>query len=152
MVRASCLLEYVSPFHPSLGERWSGANKIVATTDIFLDVGILDVGILCVRQNQRGVCSARQGNRAFRYFHNIGTYARRWAYGLFLSKATVIFGETLHRLEAISYDGAITGITIRVGKYLSQGKCLCPIDTSGEMCGEAGNKYISWAPRESFDQ
>ncbi|KAG0071134.1 hypothetical protein BGZ89_011513 [Linnemannia elongata] len=89
----------------------------------------------------------------------------------------VIFGHTLHRLAAVTYDGSITGITIRVGrnvsgllpvfegvieqknvllcgapnvgktttlreicKYLSRGKCLCLIDTSGEVCGESGNR------------
>ncbi|KAG0023768.1 hypothetical protein BGZ80_008095 [Entomortierella chlamydospora] len=89
----------------------------------------------------------------------------------------VIFGQTLHRLAAVMYDGIITGVTIRVGrsvsgllplfeglveqknvllcgapnvgktttlreicKYLSRGKCLCLIDTSGEVCGDAGNK------------
>ncbi|KAF9969083.1 hypothetical protein BGZ73_008733 [Actinomortierella ambigua] len=89
----------------------------------------------------------------------------------------VIFGKTLHRLAAVTYDGAITGITIRVGrnvsgllpifqglvenksvllcgppnvgktttlreicKYLAQGKCLCLIDTSGEVCGDSGLK------------
>ncbi|KAG0288785.1 hypothetical protein BGZ96_007482 [Linnemannia gamsii] len=89
----------------------------------------------------------------------------------------VIFGQTLHRLAAVVYDGSITGITIRVGrnvsgllpvfegivedknvllcgapnvgktttlreicKYLSRGKCLCLIDTSGEVCGETGNR------------
>ncbi|KAF9177488.1 hypothetical protein BGZ50_008703 [Haplosporangium sp. Z 11] len=89
----------------------------------------------------------------------------------------VIFGQTLHRLAAVTYDGSITGITIRVGrsvsgllpvfeglveqrnvllcgspnvgktttlreicKYLSRGKCLCLIDTSGEVCGETGNR------------
>ena len=77
----------------------------------------------------------------------------------------------------MTYDGAITGITIRVGrsvsgllpifqglveqknvllcrspnvgktttlreicKYLSRGKCLCLIDTSGEVCGETQDK------------
>ncbi|KAG0086901.1 hypothetical protein BGZ92_007775 [Podila epicladia] len=89
----------------------------------------------------------------------------------------VIFGHTLHRLAAVTYDGNINGITIRVGrsvsgllpvfkglvedknvllcgapnvgktttlreicKYLSRGKCLCLIDTSGEVCGDTGNK------------
>ncbi|KAG0068817.1 hypothetical protein BGZ89_004048 [Linnemannia elongata] len=89
----------------------------------------------------------------------------------------VIFGQTLHRLAAVTYDGSIMGITIRVGrsvsgllpvfeglveqknvllcgspnvgktttlreicKYLSRGKCLCLIDTSGEVCGETGNR------------
>ncbi|KAF9149927.1 hypothetical protein BG015_008267 [Linnemannia schmuckeri] len=89
----------------------------------------------------------------------------------------VIFGRTLHRLAAVTYDGSTTGITIRVGrnvsgllpifegiveqknvllcgapnvgktttlreicKYLSRGKCLCLIDTSGEVCGETGNR------------
>ncbi|KAF8933295.1 hypothetical protein BGZ47_010932 [Haplosporangium gracile] len=90
----------------------------------------------------------------------------------------VIFGHTLHRLAAVTYDGSTTGITIRVGrhvsgllpvfegiveeknvllcgapnvgktstlreicKYLSRGKCLCLIDTSGEVCGETGNRH-----------
>ncbi|KAF9343892.1 hypothetical protein BGX26_005086, partial [Mortierella sp. AD094] len=89
----------------------------------------------------------------------------------------VIFGQTLHRLAAVTYDDVITGITIRVGrsvsgllpvfeglvekknvllcgapnvgktttlreicKYLSRGRCLCLIDTSGEVCGDVGNK------------
>ncbi|KAG0301175.1 hypothetical protein BGZ97_002908 [Linnemannia gamsii] len=89
----------------------------------------------------------------------------------------VIFGQTLHRLAAVTYDGSITGITIRIGrnvsgllpvfegiveeknvllcgapnvgktttlreicKYLSRRKCLCLIDTSGEVCGESGNR------------
>lgn len=89
----------------------------------------------------------------------------------------VIFGQTLHRLAAVTYDGSIKGITIRIGrsvsgllpvfeglveqknvllcgspnvgktttlreicKYLSRGKCLCLIDTSGEVCGETGNR------------
>ncbi|KAI8597812.1 hypothetical protein EDD21DRAFT_356919 [Dissophora ornata] len=91
----------------------------------------------------------------------------------------VIFGYTLHRLATVTYDGIITGVTIRVGrsvsgllpvfeglveqknvllcgspnvgktttlreicKYLSRGKCLCLIDTSGEVCGETGNKGL----------
>ncbi|KAG0022550.1 hypothetical protein BGZ81_008486 [Podila clonocystis] len=89
----------------------------------------------------------------------------------------VIFGHTLHRLAAVTYDGEINGITIRVGrsvsgllpvfeglvenknvllcgapnvgktttlreicKYLSRGKCLCLIDSSGEVCGDTVNK------------
>ncbi|KAG0337654.1 hypothetical protein BG000_005138 [Podila horticola] len=89
----------------------------------------------------------------------------------------VIFGHTLHRLAAVTYDGVINGITIRVGrsvsgllpvfegliedknillcgapnvgktttlreicKYLSRGRCLCLIDSSGEVCGDTGNK------------
>jgi len=89
----------------------------------------------------------------------------------------VIFGNTLHRLAAVMYDGEISGITIRVGRkvsgllpvfegmvegknvllcgapnvgkttslrdlcsYLSRDSCLCLIDTSGEVCGDAGMK------------
>ena len=89
----------------------------------------------------------------------------------------VIFGQTLHRLAAVSYDGNINGVTIRLGrsvsgllplfeglieqknvllcgapnvgktttlreicKHLSQRKCLCLIDTSGEVCGDSENK------------
>ncbi|KAF9374959.1 hypothetical protein CPB97_011797 [Podila verticillata] len=89
----------------------------------------------------------------------------------------VIFGQTLHRLATVTYDGVVTGVTIRVGrsvseflpifegivegknvllcgapnvgkttmlreicKYLSQGKCLCLIDSSGEVCGDSENK------------
>ncbi|KAI9242138.1 MAG: hypothetical protein BYD32DRAFT_457186 [Podila humilis] len=85
----------------------------------------------------------------------------------------VIFGQTLHRLATVMYDGVITGVTIRVGrsvsglwpifkglvegknvllcgapnvgktttlreicKYLSDRKCLCLIDSSGEVCGD----------------
>ncbi|KFH71072.1 hypothetical protein MVEG_03918 [Podila verticillata NRRL 6337] len=89
----------------------------------------------------------------------------------------VIFGQTLHRLATVMYDGVITGVTIRVGrnvsgflpifkglvedknvllcgapnvgkttmlrevcKYLSWEKCLCLIDSSGEVCGDSENK------------
>jgi len=89
----------------------------------------------------------------------------------------VIFGQTLHRLAAVSYDGNINGVTIRLGrsvsgllplfeglieqknillcgapnvgktttlreicKYLSQKRCLCLVDTSGEVCGDSENK------------
>jgi stage III sporulation protein SpoIIIAA len=95
----------------------------------------------------------------------------------FMLSNRVIFGKTLHRLAAVTYDGTITGITIRIGRkvlgllpvfeglveqknlllcgspnvgktttlreicrYLSRGKCLCLIDTSGEVCGESGNR------------
>ncbi|KAF9906989.1 hypothetical protein EC991_011384 [Linnemannia zychae] len=89
----------------------------------------------------------------------------------------LIFGNTLHRLATVTYDGNITGLTVRIGrsvsgllpvfegliedknilmcgapnvgktttlraicKYLSDGKCLCLIDTSGEVCGDAESK------------
>lgn len=89
----------------------------------------------------------------------------------------VIFGQTLHRLAAVAYDGNINGVTIRLGrsvsgllplfeglieqknvllcgapnvgktttlreicKHLSRRKCLCLIDTSGEVCGDSENK------------
>ncbi|KAF9964267.1 hypothetical protein BGZ70_006697 [Mortierella alpina] len=90
----------------------------------------------------------------------------------------VIFGQTLHRLATVMYDGIVTGLTIRIGRsvsgllplfegliegknillcgapnvgktttlreicrHLSRGKCLCLIDTSGEVCGDTGHKH-----------
>ncbi|GJJ71486.1 hypothetical protein EMPS_03836 [Entomortierella parvispora] len=89
----------------------------------------------------------------------------------------VMFGQTLHRLAAVGYDGNINGVTIRLGrrvsgllplfedlieqknillcgapnvgkttalreicKHLAQKRCLCLIDSSGEICGDFENK------------
>ncbi|GJJ71485.1 hypothetical protein EMPS_03835 [Entomortierella parvispora] len=89
----------------------------------------------------------------------------------------VIFGQTLHRLAAVAYDGNINGVTIRLGrsvsgllplfeglieqknvllcgapnvgktttlreicKHLARKRCLCLVDTSGEVCGDSENK------------
>ncbi|KAG0297346.1 hypothetical protein BGZ98_000626 [Dissophora globulifera] len=141
-----------------------------AATDIFLDVG----SNMFVKTN--GECI--QHDKAIDH-SDISAILEQLPEGgpNFKQGNRVIFGRTLHRLAAVTYDGAITGITIRVGrsvsgllpvfeglveqknvllcgspnvgktttlreicKYLSRGKCLCLIDTSGEVCGEAGNK------------
>ncbi|KAG0047387.1 hypothetical protein BGZ83_007553 [Gryganskiella cystojenkinii] len=141
-----------------------------AATDIFLDVG----SNLFVKIN--GECI--QFNRLIEE-SDISTMLEQLPGGgpNFKQGNRVIFGKTLHRLAAVTYDGAITGITVRVGrsvsgllpifdglvenknvllcgspnvgktttlreicKYLSRGKCLCLIDTSGEVCGEAQDK------------
>ncbi|KAG9062517.1 putative protein ycf45 [Linnemannia hyalina] len=140
----------------------------IALTDIFLDVG----SKMSVKIN--GVCVQ------FDYViahSDISTILEQLPGGGpdFKHSNRVIFGRTLHRLAAVTYDGSIAGITIRVGrsvsgllpvfeglveqknvllcgspnvgktttlreicKYLSRGKCLCLIDTSGEVCGETG--------------
>ncbi|KAG0321894.1 hypothetical protein BGZ99_003619 [Dissophora globulifera] len=141
-----------------------------AATDIFLDVG----SNMFVKTN--GECI--QHDKEIEH-SDISTILEQLPEGgpNFKQGNRVIFGRTLHRLAAVTYDGAITGITIRVGrsvsgllpvfeglveqknvllcgspnvgktttlreicKYLSRGKCLCLIDTSGEVCGETGNK------------
>ncbi|KAF9135315.1 hypothetical protein BGX30_011574 [Mortierella sp. GBA39] len=141
-----------------------------AVTDIFLDVG----SKLSVKTN--GVCVQ------FDYViahSDISTILEQLPGGGLDMKHSnrVIFGRTLHRVAAVTYDASITGITIRVGrsvsgllpvfeglveqknvllcgppnvgktttlreicKYLSRGKCLCLIDTSGEVCGETGDR------------
>ncbi|KAK3833285.1 MAG: hypothetical protein JOS17DRAFT_739990 [Linnemannia elongata] len=141
-----------------------------AVTDIFLDVG----SNISVKIN--GECV--QFEKAVAHSDVSMILGRLPGGGLdFKQSNRVIFGQTLHRLAAVTYDGSITGITIRVGrnvsgllpvfegvveqknvllcgapnvgktttlreicKYLSRGKCLCLIDTSGEVCGETGNR------------
>ncbi|KAF9135102.1 hypothetical protein BGW39_004734 [Mortierella sp. 14UC] len=141
-----------------------------AVTDIFLDVG----SNMSIKIN--GECV--QVERVIEY-SDISTILEQLPGDgpEFKQNNRVIFGQTLHRLAAVTYDGSITGITIRVGrsvsgllpifeglveqrnvllcgspnvgktttlreicKYLSRGKCLCLIDTSGEVCGELGNR------------
>ncbi|KAG0247917.1 hypothetical protein BG011_000732 [Mortierella polycephala] len=141
-----------------------------AVTDIFLDVGsnmsvkingeCVQLGIVITHSDVSAILEQLPGGGPD-----------------FKQSNRVIFGQTLHRLAAVTYDGSITGITIRVGrsvsgllpvfeglveqknvllcgppnvgktttlreicKYLSRGKCLCLIDTSGEVCGETGNR------------
>lgn len=141
-----------------------------AVTDIFLDVG----SNISVKTN--GECV--QFEKAIAH-SDVSMILERLPGGEpdFKQSNRVIFGQTLHRLAAVTYDGSITGITIRIGrnvsgllpvfegiveqknvllcgapnvgktttlreicKYLSRGKCLCLIDTSGEVCGETGNR------------
>ncbi|KAG0052447.1 hypothetical protein BGZ83_002613 [Gryganskiella cystojenkinii] len=141
-----------------------------ATTDIFLDVG----SNLFVKTNGECVQFDKLIDQS-----DITNMLEQLPGGgpNFQLGNRVIFGRTLHRLAAVTYDGVITGITIRVGrsvsgllpifkgfveqknvllcgspnvgktttlreicKYLSRGKCLCLIDTSGEVCGEAQDK------------
>ncbi|KAK3806211.1 MAG: hypothetical protein J3R72DRAFT_465382 [Linnemannia gamsii] len=141
-----------------------------AVTDIFLDVG----SNLSVKIN--GECI--QYERVIDHSDVSMILERLPGDGPdFRQSNRVIFGSTLHRLAAVTYDGSITGITIRVGrnvsgllpifegmveqknvllcgapnvgktttlreicKYLSRGKCLCLIDTSGEVCGDTENR------------
>ncbi|KAK3818185.1 MAG: hypothetical protein JOS17DRAFT_757280 [Linnemannia elongata] len=141
-----------------------------AVTDIFLDVG----SNISVKTN--GECV--QFEKAIAHSDISMILERLPGEGPDFKRSNrVIFGRTLHRLAAVTYDGSITGITIRVGrnvsgllpvfeglveqknvllcgapnvgktttlreicKYLSRGKCLCLIDTSGEVCGETGNR------------
>ncbi|KAG9069780.1 hypothetical protein KI688_009105 [Linnemannia hyalina] len=141
-----------------------------AVTDIFLDVG----SKMSVKTS--GECV--QYNKVIEH-SDVSTILEQLPGGEpdFSQNNRVIFGQTLHRLAAVTYDGSIKGITIRVGrsvsgllpifeglveqknvllcgspnvgktttlreicKYLSRGKCLCLIDTSGEVCGETGNR------------
>ncbi|KAF9976749.1 hypothetical protein BGZ75_000176 [Mortierella antarctica] len=141
-----------------------------AMTDIFLDVG----SNLSVKIN--GECFQLDKVIAHSDVSTILEHLPGGGHD-FQQSNRVIFGQTLHRLAAVIYDGSITGITIRVGrsvsgllpvfegliedmnvllcgspnvgktttlreicKYLSRGKCLCLIDTSGEVCGEVGNR------------
>ncbi|KAK3811487.1 MAG: hypothetical protein JOS17DRAFT_763292 [Linnemannia elongata] len=142
----------------------------IAVTDIFLDVG----SNMSVKIN--GECVQFDNVIAH---SDVSTILEQLPGGGpdFKHSNRVIFGRTLHHLVAVTYDGSITGITIRVGrsvsgllpvfeglveqknvllcgppnvgktttlreicKYLSRGKCLCLIDTSGEVCGESGNR------------
>lgn len=141
-----------------------------AVTDIFLDVG----SNISVKINGECVQFEKSIDHS-----DVSMILERLPGGGpdFKQSNRVIFGHTLHRLAAVTYDGSITGITIRVGrnvsgllpvfegvveqknvllcgapnvgktttlreicKYLSRGKCLCLIDTSGEVCGESGNR------------
>ncbi|KAG0211962.1 hypothetical protein BGX28_007045 [Mortierella sp. GBA30] len=141
-----------------------------ATTDIFIDVG----SNLSLKINAQ----CEQRNRLIAH-SDVSTILQKVPGGGPTAKQSnrVIFGQTLHRLATVMYDGVITGVTIRVGrsvsgllplfeglveqknillcgapnvgktttlreicKYLSQGKCLCLIDTSGEVCGDTRNK------------
>ncbi|KAF9537640.1 hypothetical protein EC957_007847 [Mortierella hygrophila] len=142
----------------------------IAVTDIFLDVG----SKMSVKTS--GECV--QFDKVIEH-SDVFTILEQLPGGEpdFSQSNRVIFGQTLHRLAAVTYDGSIKGITIRVGrsvsgllpifeglvekknvllcgspnvgktttlreicKYLSRGKCLCLIDTSGEVCGETGNR------------
>ncbi|KAF9086623.1 hypothetical protein BGX29_001304 [Mortierella sp. GBA35] len=155
-----------------LGDIASGHLDLEDTTvtDIFLDVG----SNMSVKVN--GECVQLEKVIAH---SDVSTILGQLPGGGFDFKQSnrVIFGQTLHRLAAVTYDGSIMGITIRVGrsvsgllpvfeglveqknvllcgspnvgktttlreicKYLSRGKCLCLIDTSGEVCGETGNR------------
>ncbi|KAG0282415.1 hypothetical protein BGZ96_000493 [Linnemannia gamsii] len=141
-----------------------------AVTDIFLDVGSN------ISAKINGECVQFDKTIAL---SDVSMILERLPGGEpdFAQSNRVIFGQTLHRLAAVTYDGSITGITIRVGrnvsgllpvfegmveeknvllcgapnvgktttlreicKHLSKGKCLCLIDTSGEVCGETGNR------------
>jgi stage III sporulation protein SpoIIIAA len=142
----------------------------MAMTDIFLDVG----SNISVKINGECIQLERVITQA-----DVSMILERLQAGEpdFKKSNRVIFGQTLHRLATVMYDGSITGITIRLGrnvsgllpvfggiveqknvlicgapnvgktttlreicKYLSRGKCLCLIDTSGEVCGETGNR------------
>ncbi|KAF8949262.1 hypothetical protein BGZ47_007972 [Haplosporangium gracile] len=139
-------------------------------TDIFIDSG----SNLSAKINGRCVQYDKTINHS-----DISTTLQRLPGGAPTAKQSnrLIFGQTLHRLATVTYDGNITGVTVRIGrsisgllplfeglvenrnvlmcgapnvgktttlreicKYLSVGNCLCLIDTSGEVCGDAEKK------------
>ncbi|KAF9972577.1 hypothetical protein BGZ65_009740 [Modicella reniformis] len=81
-------------------------------TDIFIDVGSN------ASSKTNGECV--QYNKAIEH-SDISTILEKLPGGGPTVKQSnrVIFGTTLHRLAAVTYDGVITGVTIRVGRRVS---------------------------------
>ncbi|KAF9141455.1 Uncharacterized protein BG015_001279, partial [Linnemannia schmuckeri] len=187
------------PFHALAVPRVTSTTKIVPPVSIGCDTDVVagllgaainthvdleDLGLTDIFIDIGSNLSAKINGQCVQYdktidHSDISTTLQRLPGGAPTVKQSnrVIFGQTLHRLATVTYDGNITGVTVRIGwsisgllpvfeglvenrnvlmcgapnvgktailreicKYLSDGKCLCLIDTSGEVCGDAGNK------------
>ncbi|KAF9959381.1 hypothetical protein BGZ72_009746 [Mortierella alpina] len=143
----------------------------VALTDIFIDVGSntsVKTNAQCIQGDKfiansdlttvlqklpGGGPTAKQSNRVIfgLTLHRLATVM----YDGIITGLTIRIGRSVRGLLPL-FEGLVEKKNIllcgapNVGKtttlreicrYLSRGKCLCLIDTSGEVCGDSGNKH-----------